>query len=257
MIARILPAHGFARAISNPRKLDVLATEPEVQLADTAELLKLAKNELNSIANSRIRQLFQARIRAGVTNGDALDQIASPSFLRQRSLCSGPEVRQLHLANLPLHPKQQSVIRIARIIDPVCIDQQRSDNAAELQQSVPVPPIACQAGSLDTKHRADPTVTQSAKQALKARTLNARSRPAEIVIDHLNVMPAEFTRPISKRVLASSTLKVMMHLVERRLANVDVRATPQVSKYPPAKPGALWLAPLKAANGVADAAPEL
>jgi paraquat-inducible protein B len=29
------------------------------------------------------------------------------------------------------------------------------------------------------------------------------------------------------------------------------------SKYPPAKPGALWLAPLKAANGVADAAPEL
>jgi hypothetical protein len=39
------------------------------------------------------------------------------------------------------------------------------------------------------------------------------------------------------------------------LAHAVLRLRQKVSKYPPAEPGALFLEPLKAASGVADAAP--
>ena len=59
--------------------------------------------------------------------------------------------RQLHLAHRSLHAEQEPVIGEARIVHAVFIDDQRPDQAAELQQRVPVASIAGEArSSIDT-----------------------------------------------------------------------------------------------------------
>jgi hypothetical protein len=61
--------------------------------------------------------------------------------------------------------------------------------------------------------------------------------------------------------LTAISLRATNHL-HRSIATAQIQRTPsnamtRASKYPPAKPGALGLGPLEAAEGVADAAPRI
>lgn len=148
--------------------------EPEIQPTRAAQFVELAKYKFDSLAHARIGGLLESLIGgAHVARRDALDQLAALGFLRQSSLRPCPEVRQLHLADLPFHSQQQPVIGIARIIDSVGVDQQGSHDTAELEQGVPIAAVARQARSLDAEHGTDATVTQSAEHSLEAGPLGA------------------------------------------------------------------------------------
>ena len=60
------------------------------------------------------------------------------------------------------------VENLARIIDRVGVDQQRSDDAAKLQQGVPVPTIARQPRRLNAEDRANPPIAECAQEPFKA-----------------------------------------------------------------------------------------
>ena len=57
----------------------------------------------------------------------------------------------LHLAHRSLHPQQQAIVRVTRIVDTVLVQNQRTDQTAELEQRVPVAAVASKTGGFDLK----------------------------------------------------------------------------------------------------------
>jgi hypothetical protein len=71
---------------------------------------------------------------------------------------------------VPLHAQQQSVVGEPGIIDRFGVDQQCTDDAAELQQGMPVPAIARQPRRLNAEDGAHLTIAERAQEAFKAMT---------------------------------------------------------------------------------------
>src|SRR6476619_5821173 len=131
-----------------------------------------------------------------------------------------------------------------RLIDAILIDDHRPNQTAKLDQRVPVPPVARQTRRLDGEHSADAALTDRCKQPLEARTADARTRAAKIVIDDRHISPAKSARTLGETILASAALMIMGKLVDGGLPDVDEGATRQVVRRdlhrspppPPASP---------------------
>src|SRR5207244_1073781 len=88
---------------------------------------------------------------------------------------------------------------------------------------MPVPPIASQSRRLNAAHGADLPIAQRAQQAFKAGATCSASRDSEIVIDYVDVLPAQRAHTIDQSVLAALTFKVVLHLTRRGLTDVHTR----------------------------------
>ena len=62
---------------------------------------------------------------------------------------------QFKLADRALHAEQKSIIRPARIVDAIQVDDARLHQAAELQQVMPIAAVARQPGSIEAQHCSD------------------------------------------------------------------------------------------------------
>ena len=88
---------------------------------------------------------------------------------------------------LPFMPKQQPVVRAARVVDPVEIDDPRLDQAAQLEQVMPVAAVAGEPRRVEAQHSADLARAERRDQPLETGPGDhAARRAAEIVVDHLD-----------------------------------------------------------------------
>jgi hypothetical protein len=117
---------------------------------------------------------------------------------------------------------------MAWFIRSILIDDHRADQAAKFDQSVPVASIARQARRLDGKHGTNAAFTDRCKQPLESRTVDARTRAAEIVINDCHIRPAESTSTVGKAILTPSALMIVGKLVDGGLSNVDEGAPRQM-----------------------------
>src|SRR5712691_7986077 len=115
-----------------------------------------------------------------------------------------------------------------RIIGSVLVYDDGPDKSTELDQRVPVAPVAGQPRGLDRKYCADPPFTDRRQQALEARPVDAASRAAEIIVDNLDSGPAEPLGTIGEAVLSAAALRIVQELIGCRLADVDESAAAQV-----------------------------
>jgi hypothetical protein len=91
---------------------------------------------------------------------------------------------------------------LAGIVRPIRVDHQRSDQGAEIDQVVPVTPIARQARSFQAKHRANRSRADQGNQLLKAGTFDqSASGATEIVIDHGDGGESDRSRRLDQCVL--------------------------------------------------------
>ena len=125
-------------------------------------------------------------------------------------------------------PSSKPIVGVARIVDAVLVDDQRADEAAELQQRVPIPAIAGETRGLDRDHGADPPLADRGEELLEARPGDAGAGAAEIIVDHLNGRPAQRPGAIGKSILPPAALVVVEDLIGRRLADVDHSAAGEV-----------------------------
>ncbi len=112
---------------------------------------------------------------------------------------------QLGFGHLPFEAKQEPVVEVARVIEPVLVEDQRLGERADLQQPVPVGVVAGQPGDLQPDH--DPGLAHAdvGDQALEAVTADgAGAGPAEILVDHGDLVqsPAQRDSPLPQPVLA-------------------------------------------------------
>ena len=89
---------------------------------------------------------------------------------------------------------------------------------------MPVAAVAGKTRRLDREHRADTAVADRCQQPLEAGTRDAATGAAEIVVDDLDVAPAELLGAIDEAVLAPSALMIMRELICCRLPDVDAGA---------------------------------
>src|ERR1700679_3995432 len=77
--------------------------------------------------------------------------------------------------------------------------------------------------------KTDPTrPSQIAASRRSTGPAGAGSRPAKIVVNHQDVLPAQVSRTICKTILTAAALVVVQQLIRRRLTNVDIGRAGQV-----------------------------
>ena len=175
VVARGLPLGALCAAgARHSRHLDTLLAQPEIHAPGAAEFGEFAKHQVDGRAHALVGILLEAIVDgAYVADGHMHVKLSAFSLLLHRFVRSLPEAGQFHLADRAFHAEQQPVIHLHGIIDAFCIDEQRPHNAAELQQRVPVSPVACQARRFDAQNRADLAIAKQAQQSFEARAQRA------------------------------------------------------------------------------------
>src|SRR5258708_9679954 len=116
---------------------------------------------------------------------------------------------------------------------------------------MPVPAIARQPGRLNAEDGADLPIAQRAQQAFKAGAVCSGSRDPEVVIDDIDVLPAQRPCTIDKGILEPLAFKIVLHLVRRRLTDIHTSPTGQMISgdfvHRRSPRGSSWLAPVSTA----------
>ena len=93
---------------------------------------------------------------------------------------------------------------------------------------MPVAAIASEPRGIEAEHSSDLPGAQSRDQAVEAWSVDsATRRPPKIVVDDLDVSEATPPCDVDKVVLTPLALEVRLHLLGRRLADIDDRLAPQ------------------------------
>lgn len=135
-----------------------------------------------------------------------------------------PERRHLEVAHDPLQAQQQAIIDQPRVIDAIVIDQHDVRDRPELHQLRPVAIIPGEPRRLERQHGTGRPRADGGEQPLKAGPLGeSAAGDAQIVVDRLDAMEAQFTGHIDEAILAAPTLRVIADLAGRRLTHVHER----------------------------------
>lgn len=129
---------------------------------------------------------------------------------------------QLELADAALHAQQQSIVRTTGIVHPVEINDARFNQAAQLEEMVPIPSVAGKARCVEAEHCTDLARAQAAHQSFETRTVDsAAGGTTKVIIDHIDIAEAPATRNIDKLILPPLALQIVLDLTWGGLSNVD------------------------------------
>jgi len=152
------------------------------------------------------------------------DEFAPPRLLvarRERTLTQKIEFVFVEAA---LEPEQQAVVALPGRVDRFLIDQQRIDDAAHLDELLPVAAVAGETRDLAGRHGPDLSEANLGDHAFEAGARRpARRRAAEIFVHHLNLRPAEDQEAIAHGVLKQLALG--------NVTKAEIRANPSDFKF--------------------------
>ena len=160
---------------------------------------------------------------------DVADRHADAQFAAPRFGAGGVEhARAQHaefeLADAALHAEQQPIVRPAGIVDPVQVDHPRLDQAAELEQMMPVAAVAGEPGGVEAQHGPDFSGAKPCHQPLEAGPRHhSAGGAAEVVVDHLDISEAPAPRHVDEFVLPPLALEIGLDLGLSGLPNIDHR----------------------------------
>ena len=205
--------------------MDILRCHPQQHLAGAAQLTELLEHQPDYLLQPPIRIEAETDVPVpGVADRDRDPQLAALRFRSCRLVHPGSDNPQLELADAPLHAKQQAVVRPAGVVHAIEVDDTGFHQSAQFQEMVPVAAIAREPRGIEAEHSADLPGAQSGDQSVEPRPVDsATRRSAEIVVNDLDGGEATPPRDIDELVLAPLALKVGLHLLGRRLADIDDR----------------------------------
>src|SRR5271169_2350423 len=236
VVDRRLPLQApIVRTMADGGKRDPLLAKPDMDLPHALQLGEFVEDQGEPLAHAQVRILLDSVGPAAyVAHGDRREQFPAAGLLLERLVGALAQDRQLHLAHGPFHAEEKAVVGEARIVDAVFVGDQRPDEAAELQQRVPIAPIAGQTRSLDRHHGSDAALADRRQELLEPRTGDAGAGTAEIVVDDADGGPAELPGALDEPILSAAALDVVEDLVGRRLADIDDRLAGEMVSSDPA-----------------------
>ena len=205
--------------------MNLLAAQRQEDLPRAAELAEPGEDQPDHFLGAEVG----IEAETGFAMPEVADRHADAQFAAARFGAGGveharPQHAEFELADGALHAEQQSIVRPTGIVDAVQVDDARIDQAAELEQMVPVAAVAGQPRSVEAQHCPDFAGTQRCHQPLEA---GPRHRPAgraaEIVVDHFDLAETPAPRDVDELVLAPLALQVALDLRLGGLPDVDDR----------------------------------
>jgi hypothetical protein len=169
--------------------------KPEQSLPGAAELRHLVEDEGDGFLDTAVGILLKP-----VAGLDEADWRGNDEFAASRLLVSGRQGTlaqkiEFVLVEAALQPQQKPVVALARRIDHLLIDQYGIDDAAHLDELLPVAAIAGKPRHLPRRNRPDLAETDLGDHPVETGTSNAAGgRTSEIIIYRLDARPAERRR---------------------------------------------------------------
>src|SRR5260370_26834081 len=96
-----------------------------------------------------------------------------------------------------------------RIIDAILVCDDGPDKSTELNQRMPVAAVASQPRRFDREYGTDAAVADRCQQSLEARRIDATAGAAKILVDDLDISPAELPGTIGEPVLTAAALRIV------------------------------------------------
>src|ERR1700688_3600804 len=226
-IVRPAPDHVAIMALGG--QVQPMLDEPEQGLPDTAEFGDLVEDEDDGFLDTAIGILLEPVADLHEADRSSDDEFAAPGLLiagRQGTLTQKIE---LILVEAALQSQQQPVIALTRRVDRLLIDQHGIDDAAHLDQLLPVTAVAGETRDFPRRDRTDLAQADLGHHSIKAGARDAACcRAPEIVIDRFDARPAQRRQTIAHRILQGAALAIVENLMGGGLAYIQDRLALQM-----------------------------
>src|SRR5882724_11290345 len=151
-IARPAPDHVAIRALG---QVQPMLDEPEQGLPDTAEFGDLAEDEDDGFLDTAIGILLEPVADLHEADRGSDDEFAAPGLLIAGRQGTVAQKIELILVEAALQSQQQPVVALTRRIDRLLIDQHGIDDAAHLDELLPVTAVAGETRDFPRRDRTD------------------------------------------------------------------------------------------------------
>jgi hypothetical protein len=134
-IADRRPVEGdHSLAVGRSRKMQLVCRQGQKNLPRAAQLAEPREDETDRLLEPHVGVEAEAHLAVpDVTDRHADPQLAAPRLGSRRVVHPSPQDAEFELADAALHSQQESVVRAARVINPVEIDDAGTHKTAELQ----------------------------------------------------------------------------------------------------------------------------
>jgi hypothetical protein len=194
--------------------MHLLGLERQMHLPGAAKFAEALEDPAGDLLDAAIR----IEAETDLSMPDIADRHGNPEFT---SAGLGPggvqhprtQNAEFKLTDAALHTQKQTIIWATRIVDAIKVDDAGLDKTAELQQMMPVPAVAGEAGGVEAKHSADLAGAEPGDELLEARArYGAAGRTAEVVVDDLDIAKSTAASFINKVILAALALEMDLDL---------------------------------------------
>src|SRR5712691_9701867 len=180
-------------AVVVPRgQIKPMFVEPEERLARTAQFRDLVEDQRDRFLHTSVWVFLQSVTHLHEADGRGYDEFTTSGLLvacRERTLAQQIE---FVLVETALEAEQQAIIALPWGIDCLLVDQHRVDDTAHLDELLPVAAVTGKARDLPGRDSSDLAEADLSHHPLEAGARHAaRGRPSEIVVDRLDLAPAE------------------------------------------------------------------
>src|SRR3954453_15392641 len=160
---------GQPLAVGRSREVDPVRRHRQQDLARAAQLAEPGEDQADRFPHAQVgieAQTGLAVPRVADRHADA--QLAAPRLGARGVEHAGAQHPELELADAALHAQEEPVVRVAGVVDPVEVDHPRLDQPAQLEEVVPVAPVAREPGRLEAQHGPDLAGAEPRHQPLEA-----------------------------------------------------------------------------------------
>src|SRR3984893_15354832 len=182
----------------------------------------LVEDKRDRLLHAPVRVFLQSVTYLHEADWRGHDEFATSGLLVARR----ERARQVEfvLVETALQAEQQAIIALPRGIDCLLVDQHRVDDAAHLDELLPVVAVTGKARDFASRNSPDLAEADLRHHSLESGASDATCRrTAEIVVDRLDLAPAKRAQPVAHGVLQRAALPVVQNLVSGGLADIEDR----------------------------------
>ena len=194
--------------------MDLFRFERQMHLPGAAKFAEALEDPAGDLLDAAIR----IEAETDLPMPDKANRYENPEFT---SASLGPRGVQharaqdtkFEFADAALHSQKQSVIRPTRIVDAIEVDDAGVDDAAQLEQMMPVPAVAGEAGRIEAKHGTDLAGAKPGDELLEAWTRHGSTGGStEIVVNDLDIAKSVVASFVNEVILTALAFEMHLHL---------------------------------------------
>jgi transposase len=218
-----------APAVRRSWEMYLLGAHPQQNLSRATALPEPVEDLTDDFLNTHVRIEAETDFSMPAVS----DRYCNAQFT---SLClgslgiqhTGPQDAKLELADTSFHSQQQSIVRSTRVIHAIHVDHTRLNQSAQLEQVMPIAPIAREPRGVEAQNSPNLTGVKQRNKMFEAGSGHlATCRSPQIVINNLDVVETAPPGDLDEFKLAALAFEIRLDLRRRGLSNVDDRLAPQ------------------------------